>query len=160
RVGQTFADVIVNPGVGTNVCNHFKLRKGDVDAGFAASAHVFEDVFTSPAVQHVPLETHCCVAKVQNGPVTVWATTHIPFVIRNQLAEVFRVPASKIRVIVPTLGGGYGAKCYPKIEPLTAVLAAVSGQPVRLHLTREEEFLTITKHGMRIRLRTGVDSDG
>jgi CO/xanthine dehydrogenase Mo-binding subunit len=160
RVGQTFADVIVNPSEGTNVCNHFKLRKGDVDAGFAASAHIFEDTFTSPAVQHVPLETHCCVAKVEGDRVTVWSSTQIPFVIRNQLAEVFRLPASKIRVIVPTLGGGYGAKCYPKIEPITAVLAAATGRPVRLHLTREEEFLTITKHGMRIQLRTGVGSDG
>ena len=159
RTGQTFPDVIVNPQ-GGNVCNHFKLRKGDVEAGFAEADHVFEDVFTSPAVQHVPLETHACIAQVSNGQITVWAGAQIPFVIRSQLAEIFRVPASRVRVIVPTLGGGYGAKCYPKIEPIAAVLAAAAKRPVKLHLTREEEFITITKHAVRIRMRTGVKADG
>jgi CO/xanthine dehydrogenase Mo-binding subunit len=159
RTGQTFPDVIVNPQ-GGNVCNHFKLRKGDIEAGFAEADHVFEDVFTSPAVQHVPLETHACIAQVSNGQITVWAGAQIPFVIRSQLAEIFRVPASRVRVIVPTLGGGYGAKCYPKIEPIAAVLAAAAKRPVKLHLTREEEFITITKHAVRIRMRTGVKADG
>ena len=159
RIGQTFPDVIVNPR-GGNLCNHFKLRKGDVEAGFAQADHVFEDVFTSPAVQHVPLETHACIAQVADGQVTVWASTQIPFVVRGQLAEIFKLPASQVRVIVGTLGGAYGAKCYPKIEPLTAVLAAMARRPVKLHLTREEEFVTITKHAVRIRMRTGLLRDG
>lgn len=58
RIGRTFADLIVNPAGGTNVCNQFRLRKGDAEAGFATAAHVFEDVFTSPPAQHVPMETH------------------------------------------------------------------------------------------------------
>lgn len=160
RLGQTFADVIVHAQAGTNICNHFKLRKGDVEAGFAASAHVFEDTFTSPPVQHVPLETHVVVASVTSAGVTCWSSTQIPYIVRSQLAEIFKLPASKVRVIVLTLGGGYGGKCYPKIEPLTAVLAAASGRPVRLHLTREEEFVTITKHGVSIRMKTGLDANG
>jgi CO/xanthine dehydrogenase Mo-binding subunit len=160
RVGQTFADVIIDAAGGTNVCNHFKLRKGHIEDGFSEAAHIFEDTFTSPAVQHVPLETHSCLAQVSDGQVTVWAGTQIPFVTRSQLAEIFKIPASRVRVIVPTLGGGYGAKCYPKIEPVTAVLAAAARRPVKLHLTREEEFVTITKHAMRISLRTGVRRDG
>lgn len=160
QVGQTFPDVIIDAAGGTNICNHFKLRKGDIEAGFAEAAHVFDDTFTSPAVQHVPLETHACLAQVGDGRVTVWAGTQIPYVTRAQLAEIFKIPASRVRVIVPTLGGGYGAKCYPKIEPVTAVLAAAARRPVKLHLTREEEFVTITKHAVRIRLRTGVRADG
>lgn len=160
RTGETFADVIVKPTAGTNICNSFRLRKGDVEIGFAEADEIFEDVFTSPPVQHVPMETHACIASVANGHVTVWSSTQIPFVIRSQLAEVFRVPQSRVRVIIPTLGGGYGAKCYPKIEPVTAALSLVSRRPVRLHLTREEEFLTITKHGVRIRLKTGLKQDG
>lgn len=159
RLGQTFADVIVRPEAG-NVCNHFKLRKGDVDRGLAESTHVFEDVFTSPPVQHVPLETHVCVADVRDGHVSLWSSTQIPYVLRSQLADVFKVSQSQVRVMVPTLGGGYGGKCYPKIEPLVAALSLVAKRPVRLHLTREEEFVTITKHGMRIRLITGLSSDG
>ena len=160
RTGETFADVIVKPQEGTNICNSFRLRKGDVEIGFAEADEIFEDVFTSPPVQHVPLETHACIASVVNGQITVWSSTQIPFVIRSQLAEIFRVPQSKVRVIIPTLGGGYGAKCYPKIEPVTALLSLVARRPVRLHLTREEEFVTITKHGVRVRLKTALKKDG
>jgi CO/xanthine dehydrogenase Mo-binding subunit len=155
-----FVDVIVHNEPGTNQCNYYRIRKGDVDAGFAAADHVFEDTFTSPPVQHVPLETHACLAEVQGDRIVVWATTQTPFVLRSQLADVFRVPVSKIRVIVPTLGGGYGAKTYPKIEPLTAVLAYLTRRPVKLHLSREEEFVTVTKHGMRITMKTGVTREG
>ena len=160
RTGETFADVIVKPQEGTNICNSFRLRKGDVDAGFAEADEIFEDLFTSPPVQHVPLETHACIASVANGEVTVWSSTQIPFIIRSQLAEIFGVPQSRVRVIIPTLGGGYGAKCYPKVEPVTAALSLVARRPVKLHLTREEEFVTITKHGVRIRLKTGLRRDG
>lgn len=159
RVGASFADVILNPE-GGNSCNHFKLRHGDVDAGFAGADEVFEDVFTSPPVQHVPLEPHACLAQVEEGRISVWASTQTPHVLRAQLADIFQVPASRVQVIVPTLGGAYGAKCYPKIEPLTAVLAMIARRPVRLLLTREEEFVTVTKHGMQIRLQTGVKRDG
>jgi len=160
RTGETFADVIVRPQAGTNICNSFRLRKGYVERGFAEADEIFEDVFTSPPVQHVPLETHACLAQVTNGQVTVWSSTQIPFIVRSQLAEIFRIPQSRVRVIIPTLGGGYGAKCYPKIEPLAAALALVARRPVKLHLTREEEFVTITKHGVRIWMKTGLRRDG
>jgi CO/xanthine dehydrogenase Mo-binding subunit len=65
-----------------------------------------------------------------------------------------------VRVVVPTLGGAYGGKCYPKIEPLTAVLAHLVRRPVRLHLTREEEFVTVTKHAVVIKMKTGLTKDG
>ncbi len=160
KLGATFADLIVDTKSGTNICNHFRLRKGNVDEGFAEADEVFEDVFTSPPVQHVPMETHACIADVRDGRVTVWVGAQIPFIVRSQLAEMFGLPQTRVRVIVPTLGGGYGAKCYPKIEPVTAALSLVARRPVRLHLTREEEFVTITKHGVRIRMKTGVTRDG
>jgi CO/xanthine dehydrogenase Mo-binding subunit len=158
--GATFADLVISNDGMPNVCNHFKLRKGDVERGFAEADVVYEDTFSSPAVQHVPLETHACVAQVEHGRVTVWATTQTPHILRAQLAEMFRLPVSAVRVVVPTLGGAYGAKCYPKIEPLTAVLAHVARRPVRLHLTREEEFVTVTKHAVTIKMKTGLSSDG
>jgi CO/xanthine dehydrogenase Mo-binding subunit len=158
--GPTFADVILHTGAGTNLCNHFKLRKGDIQAGFAEAAHIFEDVFTSPAVQHVPLETHACVASWTGDGITIHAGTQIPYMLRSQLAEVFRLPASKVRVIVSTLGGGYGAKCYPNIEPIAVALSRVARRPVRIVLSREEEFVTITKHAVRVRMKTGLRADG
>jgi CO/xanthine dehydrogenase Mo-binding subunit len=158
--GPTFADIILHTGGGTNMCNHFKLRRGDVEAGFAEAVHIFEDEFTSPAVQHVPLETHACVASHEGDRIVIHAGTQIPYILRSQLAEVFRLPQSSVRVHVSTLGGGYGAKCYPNIEPIATALSMVARRPVRLVLSREEEFVTITKHAVRIRMKTGLRADG
>ncbi len=160
RLGQTFADIIVSAEANSNVCNHFKLRKGDVERGFAEADHVFEDVFTSPPVQHVPLETHNCVATIEAGIIKVTTSTQLPFAVRASLAEIFKVSQARVRVTIPTLGGGYGAKTYTKVEPIAALLAQATGRPVKIHLTREEEFITITKHGVKIRMKTGVMDDG
>jgi len=157
-----FADLAeLKPVEGTNVCTHFRLNRGDVQKGFAEADHIFEDTFTLPATQHSFLETHACIASVEpGGRITVWATTQNPFVVRTQLANIFKVPVAKVRVIVPYLGGGYGGKVYPKVEPITVALAQKAGRPVRVVLTREEVFYTITKHAAAIRMKTGVKNDG
>ena len=157
-----FADLAeIKPVEGTNVCTHFKLDRGDIQKGFAEADHVFEDTFTLPATQHCFLETHACIASVEpGGRITVWATTQNPFVVRTQLANIFKVPVAKVRVIVLYLGGGYGGKVYPKVEPITVALAQKAGRPVRVVLSREEVFYTITKHAAVIRMKTGVKKDG
>jgi CO/xanthine dehydrogenase Mo-binding subunit len=157
-----FADLAdLKPIDGTNLCTHFRLNRGDIDKGFAEADHVFEDTFTLPATQHCFLETHACIASVEpGGRITVWATTQNPFVVRTQLANIFKVPVAKVRVIVPYLGGGYGGKVYPKVEPITVALSQKAGRPVRLVLSREEVFYTITKHAAVIRMKTGVKKDG
>jgi CO/xanthine dehydrogenase Mo-binding subunit len=162
RSGPTPADVILHRDATThpNICNAFRLRHGDVEEGFRAADVIFEETFTSPAIEHVPLETHACVASTDGNSLTVWATTQTPHNLRAQLAEVFGLPLSRVRVIVPRLGGAFGAKCYTKIEPITAFLALVTHRPVRLVLTREEQAITLTKHAATIRLKTGVRRDG
>ena len=157
-----FADLAeLKPIDGTNICTHFRLNRGNIDKGFAEADRVFEDTFTLPATQHSFLETHACIASVDpGGRITVWATTQNPFVVRTQLANIFKVPVAKVRVIVPYLGGGYGGKVYPKVEPITVALAQKAGRPVRVVLTREEVFYTITKHAAVIRMKTGVKKDG
>ncbi|MGH7826787.1 MAG: xanthine dehydrogenase family protein molybdopterin-binding subunit, partial [Candidatus Binatia bacterium] len=157
-----FADLLeIRPVEGTNVCTHFKLDRGDVAQGFAECDHVFEDTFTLPATQHSFLETHACIASVEpGGRITVWATTQNPFVVRTQLSSIFKVPVSKVRIIVPYVGGGYGGKVYPKVEPITVALALKAQRPVRVVLSREEVFYTITKHAAVIRMKTGVKNDG
>src|ERR671924_1142424 len=157
-----FADLAeLKPVEGTNVCTHFKLNRGDLQKGFGESDRIFEDTFTLPATQHSFLETHACIASVERGGrITAWATTQNPFVVRTQLANICKVPVSKVRVIVPYLGGGYGGKVYPKVEPITVALAKKAGRPVRIVLSREEVFYTITKHAAVIRMKTGVKKDG
>jgi CO/xanthine dehydrogenase Mo-binding subunit len=156
-----FADLAeIKPVEGTNICTHFKLNRGDVETGFAEADRIFEDTFTLPATQHSFLETHACIASAEAGRITVWATTQNPFVVRTQLANIFKIPVSKVRVIVPYLGGGYGGKVYPKVEPITVALAQKARRPVRVVLSREEVFYTITKHAAVIRMKTGVKNDG
>jgi CO/xanthine dehydrogenase Mo-binding subunit len=155
-----FADISVRSDFGRNVCSSFRIVRGDVELALHESDEVFEDSFSSPAVQHVPLETHACVAIWGSGHLTVYSGTQTPFILRSQLAAIFGLPQAAVRVIVPALGGGFGAKTYATIEPLVAALAYLVGRPVRLHLSRQEEFVTVTKHAMQVTLRTGVTSDG
>lgn len=144
-----------------NCCTRFRLRQGDVERGFAAADRVFEGVYRSPVQQHAHLEPHAVLARTRrDGCLEVWSSTQNPSVIRDALAGIFRLPLSKVRVMVPYVGAGYGAKTYPKLEPVTCALAKKAGRPVKLVLPREEVFLTVTKHACVVRLRTGVKADG
>ena len=151
---------IIRPQNGTNLINHMKVRRGDVERGFAEADFVFEDVYYSPALHHCALEPHVTVARWEDGQLTVWSSTQNPYFVRDQLAAIFRVPPERVRVLVYTLGGGYGSKTYARMEPLTAVLAWKAGRPVKLALTRAEEFVTTTKHEARVRIKSGVKRDG
>ena len=166
-VSSSFADLMEVLGAGgrlelaTNTCFHYKLRRGDVAAGLAESDEVFEDVFTSPATQHCDMEPHAAVAAFDGeGRLHVWSATQSPSYVRSMLAGVFGMPEAKVRVMVPYLGGGFGSKLYMKLEPLAALLARQTGRPVKLVFTREEEFYTITKHAVSVRLKTGAMRDG
>jgi CO/xanthine dehydrogenase Mo-binding subunit len=145
---------------GTNLCYRFSYSKGDVKAGFTEADHVFEDVFTFPRVQHYSMEPHATVAHVDGDHITLWAGTQEPFTLREHLADIFRLPLNKIRVIVPYLGGGYGGKLAVKTEPLAAALSSKAKRPVRLAHSVEESFRTVTRHPARVRIKTGVAKDG
>ncbi|MBM2802312.1 MAG: hypothetical protein HW419_205 [Deltaproteobacteria bacterium] len=147
------------PG-GSNLCSHFKLRRGDVEAGFHQADFVYEDLFRSPAVQHVPLEPHVTVAQFFHGKLTLWTSTQMPHAVRSQMAELLHLPLARVRVIVETLGGGFGSKGSLRLEPLAAFLALKANRPVKIVLTREEEFVTVCKHPATIRIKTGVMKDG
>lgn len=143
-----------------NVCTRFQLRHGDVAEGFARSDVIVEGVYESPTAQHVPMEPHVVLASFENGRLVVTSSTQGPYAVRDGLAEMFRLPASGVRVIVPPVGGGYGAKTYTKFEPVAAALSWKAGLPVKLVLSREEEFLSIVKHAAKIHMRTGATKDG
>lgn len=146
---------------GTNVVGYFRIRKGDVEAGMREADHVFTHEFSLPAVSHAALEPFAAIAEVHpDGSIDCWSATQTPSAVRQQLSDTFKVPFSKVRVRVPLLGGGFGAKCYGKIEPLAVALAKKARRPVRLVLNREESFLTVTRHGARMKIQTGVKADG
>ncbi len=144
-----------------NIFKHAKLRHGDIEAGFAQADEIFEDTFTSPAAQQTSLEPHAAIAQWDGERLTVWAGTQAPFAVRRVLAEIFQVAQEDVRVIVPPLGGGYGGKGGVRIEPIVAALARkTNGRPVKIVLSRAEEFVTVTKHAATITLKTGVRRDG
>ncbi len=145
---------------GSNLCYRFSYAKGNVEEGFAKADHVFEDEFTFPRVQHFSMEPHATVAHVDGQHITLWAGTQEPFTLREHLADIFNVPLSKVRIIVPYLGGAYGGKLAVKTEPLAAALSWKAHRPVRLVHTIEESFKTVTRHPARFRIRTGVTKDG
>jgi CO/xanthine dehydrogenase Mo-binding subunit len=155
-----FSKLIQDLPGGNNVCSHFKLRRGDIEQGFREADFVFEDVFHSPAAQHVPLEPHVSVAQYFQGKLTIWTSTQMPHAIRSQMAELFNLPLARVRVIVETLGGGFGSKGSLRLEPITSFLALKANRPVKIVLRREEEFVTVCKHPATVRIKTGVTKDG
>ena len=145
---------------GTNVCYAYRYDRGNVEKGFEKAHEVFEDTFTFPQVQHYPLEPHITIARVEDGRLTLWASTQDPFTLQRHMAEFFSLPINRVRVIVPHVGGAYGGKLSVKNEPLAAALAWKTGRPVKLTHTSEETFRTITRHPARFRIKTGVTRDG
>jgi CO/xanthine dehydrogenase Mo-binding subunit len=154
-----YADIVLH-GRGGNVCNMFRLRKGEGLDGFKYADRVFEHEFVTPAVQHVSMEPHAAVAQFDGDDLMVITCTQTPYAVRDALAYMFMLPTSRVRIVVPPVGGGFGGKCYPKVEPIVAVLARRAGRPVKVVLSREEEFVTNSKHQSFIRMRTGVRHDG
>lgn len=144
-----------------NLAAEYTVVKGNVTEGFALADGVVEAVYTSPSVQHVPLEPHVVLASVEpTGRIVVQSSTQTPHNLRKQLADIFRVPMSQVRVLVPTLGGGFGGKCYTEIEPLAVLLARKARRPVKITLSRAEEFVTSARQTSRIWIRVGYTRDG
>jgi CO/xanthine dehydrogenase Mo-binding subunit/aerobic-type carbon monoxide dehydrogenase small subunit (CoxS/CutS family) len=143
-----------------NVLGRWGFSHGDLAAAEAATVHRFVGEYRSPAAQHVTFEPQVCVARWDGGTVEVWAATQSPSRVAAELARVFGIDPAAVRLRVPPLGGGYGAKNHAKIEPLAVALAALVGRPVRLANRRAEEFVTTTKHPARVRIESGVDGNG
>ncbi|MBM2802314.1 MAG: Xanthine dehydrogenase family protein [Deltaproteobacteria bacterium] len=154
------ADVTARSLAGTNIVHLFKQRKGDLAQGFRQSEQIFENTFVSPAVNHLALEPHVTVAQVADGRITVWTCSQNPHMIQRQIAGIFKVPLADVRIIVFTLGGGFGGKLNCKLEPAAVLLAQKTGRPVRIVARRAECFLLGVQHECKVKLKTGVKRDG
>lgn len=152
---------ILHEGHDHNRFVHAKLRHGDVEAEFDRADHVLEETYFSPVAQHASLEPHVSAAQWEGDRLTVWTGAQAPYAVRRVLAEIFDLDPKVVRVIVPPLGGGYGGKGHIRIEAMVAALARkTEGRPVKLILSRAEEFVTVTKHAARIQIKTGFMQDG
>jgi putative selenate reductase molybdopterin-binding subunit len=135
---------------------------GDVASALAQAAVTYEGTFTTQRVQHAALETHGGLAWIDpTGILNVRSSTQVPFLTRRALTEIFDLPPDKVRVFCERVGGGFGGKQEMFVEDVLALAAIRTGRPVKLELTREEQFIsTSTRHPMRITVKAGADSHG
>jgi len=145
-----------------NIVHHIEADVGDVEAGFAEADHVFEQTLRVHQVQQVPIEPHIAIAWLDSDErLVVRTSTQVPFHVRRMLAPLLGLPVRQIRIIKPRIGGGFGVKQEMLIEDIVGHLALVTGRPVRLELTRHEEFVSSrTRHPQTITMKTGVNDDG
>jgi CO/xanthine dehydrogenase Mo-binding subunit len=145
-----------------NVLGYSSIVSGDADAAMAGADVVVRGRFVADPVQGVPIEPRSIVAQWHGDRVTVWSSTQVPYVARAGVAATLEIPESDVRVVVPLLGGGFGAKCDFHFEGHVAALARAAGRPVKLVFSRREEFVAVghRREGMVIELETGARRDG
>jgi putative selenate reductase molybdopterin-binding subunit len=146
-----------------NVCQHIEgSTVRDIETAFAKSDRVFEQTFKVHQVQHCSIEPHVTVGWLDEDERLVLRTsTQVPFHVRRMVAPLIGLPVKRIRVVKPRIGGGFGGKQEMLIEDIVAHLVLATRRPVRLELTREEEFTASrTRHGQTITYRTGVTEEG
>lgn len=147
----------------TNISEHFKLRKGDVDKAFEEADLIIETEFYVPHIQHCPIETHVAVAQFDRTKnLTVWASCQSPYAVRMALSATFEIPLNKVRVISPSVGGGFGAKAGTTLEGIVIPLAMkTGGRPVKLNYSREDEFVnSYVRQALHSKFKNGVTKDG
>jgi CO/xanthine dehydrogenase Mo-binding subunit len=161
KPAATFPDLAHLKGrKGTNVALDYRLKKGDVDAGFAAADHVFEHTFRTQQVMHVPMEPFVTVADPSDDRMTLHTANQGPSFVRMEIARLLGWPENRVRVKVPFVGGSYGSKLYIKLEALATALALIAKRPVKVALTMEEQFFTVTRHPCTFHIKSGVTKDG
>lgn len=169
----------MRPQDGTNVCHRFRIRTPDLRGreevgvvtdltdpdeplahAFADAEVIVDEVFHTPAAAHVPMEPHAANAQWVGGRLEVVTGTQTPFNMRQDLAGIFGIAAEDVRIVVPPMGGAFGAKTFIRTEAITALAARLTGRPVRCVLDRDEVFNEVTRHPATVRVRLGAKKDG
>ncbi|GCD88194.1 xanthine dehydrogenase family protein molybdopterin-binding subunit [Nocardioides sp. LS1] len=170
----------MRPQDGTNVCHRFRIRTPGLQGrdepavqveprdvadepladAFDDADIVIDEVFHTPAAAHVPMEPHATIAQWVDGRLELLTGTQTPFNMRQDLANIFGMAADDVRIVVPPMGGAFGAKTFIRTEAITAAAARIVGRPVRCTLDRDEVFNEVTRHPATVRVRLGAKSDG
>ncbi len=152
--------VAIHPG-GNLASEPIYLERGDVKQGLAEADLVLEGDYVIPTHSATPLEPRVALAAWEGDSLSVWKTSRGVHVDRDALAGALGIPAFRVRVVGPYMGGGYGNKDESRLAALAAVLARRAGRPVRLEYSREEEFVAgRVRHAARIKMKVGVKNDG
>jgi len=144
-----------------NVVSEYRIRKGDVDAGFAEADVIVERTYKTPFQEHAFLEPEAGLAWVdENEVINIRVCTQVIEHFRA-IADAVGVPHNKVRIMGSLVGGGFGGKEDITVEVYLALLTKATGRPVRLEFSREDSFVGHGKrHPFTITHRTGVTRDG
>jgi CO/xanthine dehydrogenase Mo-binding subunit len=161
KPAKSFADLKhLQDATNTNTALDYRLRRGDFDAAYAGAEHKFEHEFRTQKVLHLPFEPFACVCDYRDDHVTFYDSSQGPSFVRIEMARLLGWPENRVRIKVPYLGSGYGAKLYIKLEALALALSMIARRPVKVALTFEEMFYQITRHPCTFRIKSGVDGTG
>jgi len=146
----------------SNLAAHLEMDVGDVEKGFPAADRVFEAEYRSQYVHCAPTEPHVTLTYLdEKDRLVVITSTQVPFHCRRIVARVNELPVSRVRVVKPRIGGGFGVKQEIVLEDICAALTLATRRPVKMMLDRDEELVgTRTRHPQVLKLRTGVGADG
>src|SRR5215211_7793008 len=150
----------IRPQQDTNSCHLFRLRHGDVEAGFEAADVVVEETYRTAGATHAPMEPHAAIASWEGDKLVVETGTQTPFNMRTDLAGLFGIEEEKLRIISPPMGGSFGAKTFVRTEAIAAGLVRKAERPVKVVLGREEMWLTLNRHPATVRVKIGARGDG
>lgn len=145
-----------------NIVSEQKVEYGDVEKEFNECDVVVEDTYYNQAQAHCMMETYRSYNYLDHaGRLVVISSTQIPFHVRRKLARALEIPASKIRVVKPRIGGGFGGKQTVAVEIFSAIVTIKTGKPSMIIYDRKETFeCTTTRHAMRTKVRLGADKEG
>ena len=145
-----------------NVVAELHSELGSVEDGFAEADFIHEQTYRTQRVQHVALETHSCIASVDDaGRLQIRTSSQVPFLVRRTLCRLFGLPEEQVHVVTGRVGGGFGGKQEMLTEDIAALAALRLKRPVQLEFTRTEQFTaTTTRHPFTIKLKAGASRDG
>lgn len=153
---------VFDAGTSANLCSRTGFREGDIERGWRESDLIFEASYQTQAQAHVSLEPCGALAEMDaNGRVSLWSANQSVFRVQANVSESLGLPMSRLRCLTPKIGAGFGNKMEPHVQPIVVLLAMKAKRPVKLILTREQDFEMVrARHPFQIRTKTGVKRDG
>ncbi|MDL0413711.1 molybdopterin-dependent oxidoreductase, partial [Clostridioides difficile] len=145
-----------------NIVSHHDYTKGDVEKVLSNCDVVIEEIYYTQAQAHAMMETYRAYNYLDHtGRLVVVSSTQIPFHVKRHLSRALEIPASKIRVIKPRIGGGFGGKQTACVEIFSAIVTLKTGKPAKIIYDRKETFnCSTSRHAMRLKVRLGATNDG
>lgn len=146
----------------TNLCFEKQLACGDVESGFEKADFIIEDTGSTPKIHHAAIENHVCMAEVDSfGNLIIYTPCQVVYQVQHVTARALDIPYDKIRVVKQDMGGSFGGKGMPVLEPICGFAALKTGRPVKIIMDRKDSIAsTRTRNSSVQKVRTGITKEG